>query len=241
MGLYVGTSGWAFKEWKGGFYPRTLPQARFLEHYARELGACEVNATFYRLQSAETFAKWREATPAGFRFAVKGHRRLTHWKRLEVSERWRSFAAEFFASLAPLGEHLGCVLLQFPPYLERDDTALEALLSILRDGPPLAIELRHESWQGDDVGGRVAERGATLCLADEGGPVPEELPPGPLAYVRMRAERYSEAEREGWIELLRREATSRDVYAFTKHEQGPADDPFTGVGFAQWLAERSAS
>src|SRR5438093_12780611 len=78
MTLFVGTSGWAYKEWRDGFYPVDLPERRFLEHYSGVLSACEINATFYRLQTKDTFTRWVEMTREGFRFAVKAHRRLTH-------------------------------------------------------------------------------------------------------------------------------------------------------------------
>ncbi|MDQ4094763.1 MAG: DUF72 domain-containing protein, partial [Actinomycetota bacterium] len=71
MTLFVGTSGWAYREWKPDFYPAELPQARFLAHYGRQLSACEINATFYRLQSESTFTKWATAVPDDFRYSIK--------------------------------------------------------------------------------------------------------------------------------------------------------------------------
>jgi uncharacterized protein YecE (DUF72 family) len=239
MSLYVGTSGWDYAEWRGGFYPDGLPQRRFLEHYARTLGACEVNATFHRLHSPEAVERWQHATPTSFRFAAKVHRRLTHTRRLRVTEPWRAFAERFFASVDPLGEQLACLLLQFPPHIEREDGALEALLAELPSDRRFALEFRHESWAAPDVADRLARADATMCLSNTDGAVPGELPPGPLAYVRLRAERYSERERDGWLALLEREAAQRDVYAFAKHEGVPVGDPFTGVGLAQWLTSRS--
>ncbi len=77
MTLYVGTSGWAYKEWKPGFYPEGLPQSRFLEHYATKLTAVEINATYHRRQEESTLKKWVDAVPEDFRFVVKGHRAIT--------------------------------------------------------------------------------------------------------------------------------------------------------------------
>jgi uncharacterized protein YecE (DUF72 family) len=74
MALYVGTSGWAYKQWKPGFYPEGLPQARFLEHYSTALNSCEINATFYRRQAESTFEKWARAVGDEFRFTTKAHR-----------------------------------------------------------------------------------------------------------------------------------------------------------------------
>jgi uncharacterized protein YecE (DUF72 family) len=237
--LFVGTSGWAYKEWRGGFYPAGLPQARFLEHYSRMLGACEVNATFYRLQSEATFLRWRRSVPESFRFAVKAHRGVTHRKRFDPRPDAGDLLERFLTSLEPLGGRLACMLLQFPPFVERDDAALGSLLRALPAELPIACEFHHPSWDEPAVCESVATRGGTICFLETQGSVPDRLPPGPIAYVRMKATRYDEQARAGWLDLLRREAEDRDVYAFAKHEGVPAGDPFAGVGLAQWLVERS--
>jgi uncharacterized protein YecE (DUF72 family) len=236
VALFVGTSGFAYREWKPDFYPPDLPQARFLEHYASVLGACEVNATFYRLQSPTTVAGWASRVPAGFRFATKAHRGLTHGRAWPPgADDEGAFLRRFLDSLVPLGDRLGVVLFQLPPHRRRDDSGLATFLAAVHD-TPVALELRHESWTDGDVAETVARSGGTICLSETQGDVPDRLPPGPRAYVRLRAERYSPEAREGWRDLLHREAERRDVFAFAKHEGVPAGDPFTGVGLAAWLA-----
>ena len=232
--LCVGTSGWAYPEWKPGFYPADLPRTRFLDHYARSLTACEINATFYRTQTPETFGRWARATPVGFRFAAKAHRRLTH-SGFPLNDAGRAFLASFLDSLAPLGERLGPILLQFPPHRRRDDAALDDLVAALPDGHTFAFEFRDQSWNDPDIADRIARAGGTVCLSETTGHVADALPPGPFAYARLRHDRYTDAARRGWRDLLRREASTRDVYAFVKHEGGPPDDPFAGVGLARWL------
>ena len=239
--LYVGTSGWAYKEWKPDFYPQELPQTRFLEHYCSALGACEINATFYRRQAPETFDKWASATPEGFRFATKAHRVLTHARSFEFDERRRSWLGDFLGSVARLGPRLGAVLFQFPPYRRRNDDALRVLLDALGGTVPAAFEFRHESWGGDDVAKLIADGGGTVCVSNTDGIAPEALPPGPLAYIRLRTDRYSPEQRAAWLELLRREARDRPVFAFAKHEGIPTEDPFGGVGLARWLVQQTRS
>jgi uncharacterized protein YecE (DUF72 family) len=238
VSLFIGTSGWDYEEWKGGFYPPDVPQSRFLPYYASVLSACEVNATFYRLQSESAVARWRQSTPDGFRFAVKAHRRLTHGRQLMADDRTQAFRQSFLESLAPLGPRLSCILFQFPPNRERDDAALERVLSGLSSSVPAALEFRHESWDSHDVRERIAEMGGTTCIADFLGPAPDRLPPGPIAYIRLRADTYSENDRAAWLSLLSREAENRDVYAFAKHEGAPAGDPHVGVGLATWLVQQ---
>lgn len=237
VALHVGTSGFAYKEWKPAFYPEGLPQARFLDHYGSVLTACEINATFYRLQSADTIAGWAARVPEGFRFAAKAHRGLTHGRAWPPgSDDDGAFLGRFLGSVAAFGDRLGAVLIQFPPYRRRDDAGLDGLLAALPPGTPFALEFRHDSWDDPAVAEAVAEGGGTICLSDTDGTVPERLPPGPRAYVRLRSENYTPEAREGWRELLTREAETRDVFAFAKHEGVPAGDPFAGVGLAEWLA-----
>lgn len=237
MSLHVGTSGWAYKEWKPAFYPDGLAQDRFLAHYASVLTACEINATHYRVQSEAVVARWAAAAPPGFRFAAKAHRRITHARALPPAEGGDVFLERFLESLIPLGDRLGAVLLQFPPTRRRDDGALADLLSCLPPGLPVALEFRHESWDEPAVAERIAGHGGTVCISDRDGAVLERLPEGPLAYVRLRGEDYAPQTRADWLELFEREAADRPVYVFAKHEGVPAGNPFAGVGMAQWMVE----
>lgn len=235
MTLYLGTSGWAYKEWKPDFYPQDVPQRAFLEYYGSALSACEINATFRRMQSPETIEKWRSSVPDSFRFSTKAHQGLTHSKRMAPDEEKRPFFDAFLNSVKGLGDKLGVVLWQFPPYRKRNDEDLEGFLEALQGQPSFAVEFRDASWDTDDVRQAIATAGGTVCIGETKGEVPDAFPPGPIAYVRMRAERYSEEARQGWLSLLQKTAEERDVFAFTKHEGIPAGDPFGGIGLARWL------
>jgi len=235
MALLVGTSGWAYPEWRGPFYPAGLPQRQFLEHYAGVLTACEVNATFYRLQASSSLSRWAAAVPDGFRFAVKAHRRLSYRRRVEPTREETAFVQEFAASLEPLGHKLGCILIQFPAFVERDDRGLERLLDALPQSLPVACEFQHSSWEAPAVEERLAARGGTVCLREESGEAPSRLATGRIAYVRLKGERYQDRERAALLELLASEATERAVYAFARHKGVPAGDEHTGVGLARWI------
>jgi uncharacterized protein YecE (DUF72 family) len=112
---YIGTSGWNYKRWRDAFYGET-PQKQWLRFCAERFTSMEVNSTFYRLQPQSTFEKWRDETPEGFLFAIKGHRYVTHNKKLiDVEEpviRCRDAAS-------PLGKRLGAVVWQLPASLKR--------------------------------------------------------------------------------------------------------------------------
>jgi len=239
MALFVGTSGWAYKEWRPGFYPAGLPQSRWLEHYAHSLNACEINATFYRRQEPATFEKWAAAAPPSFRFATKAHRAITHARILAPNDDRRVMIDNYFKSIAALGTVRGPVLLQFPPSRQRDTEALNALVAALPGDVPFAFEFGHDSWKDDSIRAELAERGGTECFTDWTGDAPDSLPPGPLAYIRMRVDRYTEEQRARWRDLLLREAAERDVYAFSKHEGIEPEDTYGGVGLAVWLNEHA--
>ena len=238
MQLYVGTSGWAYKEWKPGFYPPDVPQSRFLEHYGTQLTACEINATFYRTQAPETFDKWSGATPGDFRFSTKAHRALTAAKKLTPDDKKKDFLRDFGRSVARLGDKLGVVLFQFPGFIERDDDALSSFLSATGEIPAFACDFVSDTWDDPAVEEIVAEAGGTVCVSETTGTAPEALPPGPVGYMRLRSQHYSEDERRKLRDMLMREAETRDVYAFAKHEGIPTPDEHGGVGLARWLAGR---
>lgn len=248
MALFLGTSGWAYPEWKAragdgdgaaGFYPAGLPSRGWLEHYSRVLSACEINATFRQSHSDETFGRWASSTPNEFRFAIKAHRRLTHVKKIAPEGPQREFLDEFMGSAGVLGHRLGVVLFQFPPTRRRDDDELIGLLDALPDTHRYAFEFRHDSWNHIDVQNLIASRNATTVLSESSGAPPAVLPPGPFVYVRLRATTYSPRARKSWRVMLQEQGRARDVYLFTKHEGVPADNTYGGVGLARWLVQKT--
>ena len=116
--IRIGISGWRYAGWRNVFYPEKLPQRRELEFAAGKFSSIEINGTFYSLQRPESFRQWAAATPAGFVFAVKGPRYLTHMLKLRNAQQP---LANFFANgLLELGPKLGPILWQFPPQLRFD-------------------------------------------------------------------------------------------------------------------------
>src|SRR5579872_6973196 len=148
--LYAGTSGWAYPQWKPGFYPAKLAAAKFLGYYSSRLNSVELNYTFRRFPTGKLLSGWIAATPADFKFAVKANQTITHIRRLKDSEEATS---RFLASLAPLREagKLGPVLFQLPPFLRCDLERLKGFLDTLPRGGRAAMEFRHVSWFTDEV------------------------------------------------------------------------------------------
>ncbi|MFC9469979.1 DUF72 domain-containing protein [Streptomyces coelicoflavus] len=163
MPLFVGTSGWQYRDWRDAFYPPGLPVRLWLEHYAAAFATVEINNAFYRLPARETFAAWRDRVPPDFTVAVKASRYLTHIKRLrdpaEPVDRLMTHAAG-------LGDRLGPVLLQLPPTLRADPALLDACLACFPPGTRVAVEPRHPSWWTPEVREVLVSRHAALCWAD---------------------------------------------------------------------------
>jgi uncharacterized protein YecE (DUF72 family) len=232
---YVGTSGWSYPAWRGGFYPAGHDEADMLRYYADRLGAVEVNNTFYRMPKSDVLQRWAATVPPGFRFALKASRRISHHRRLaDAGDDVRYLVTR--ARL--LGDALGPILIQPPPFLRKDLPRLEAFLAELDPQLRWALEFRHGSWFDEDVYARLAERGVALAFVDRDGDDDLEVPLHPTAewgYVRLRRAAYTDAELDAWADRLRR-AWSGELWAFFMHE-----DAGEAPGLAQRLAARLGS
>ncbi|MDX1383211.1 MAG: DUF72 domain-containing protein [Thermoanaerobaculia bacterium] len=223
MQLLAGTSGYAYKEWKGSFYPDKIAPEKMLAYYAQRLPAVEINNTFYRMPKSSVLENWRDQVPEGFRFVLKASRRITHQKRLADVDEPLGY---LLASTEVLGKRMGALLFQTPPYLKKDVPRLRDFLARLASGPPAAFEFRHPSWFDDEVHAALADADAALCLAD--GDNEERNPPwvatAGWGYLRLRREGYDDGELARWAERIAGEAW-RSTYVFFKHEDagaGPA-------------------
>lgn len=166
MPVWIGTSGWQYRDWRGPFYPPETPVRSWLESYAARFATVESNNAFYRLPERHTFEAWAARTPDDFVMAVKVSRFLTHIKRLADPQ---EPVARFVGRVTGLGAKLGPVLLQLPPQLPADTARLEAALDEFPPGIRVAVEFRHRSWFTDDVRRILTDRGVALCLADRRG------------------------------------------------------------------------
>jgi uncharacterized protein YecE (DUF72 family) len=226
--IRVGCSGWQYADWRERFYPKGLPQRRWLEHYAGTFDTVEVNSTFYRLARPAAVAAWIEQTPPGFLFTVKGSRYLTHMKRLLDRDQG---LRRFYDSIAPLvaSPKLGPVLWQLPPNFRRDDERLDGWLDALtRFGPSRhAVEFRHASWFDPAVYGILHAHGAALVIADDGRRDDLEMPEAVTtewSFVRLhygrrgRRGNYAEPELREWAGRVRDLASHGDVFAYFNND-----------------------
>ena len=228
MQMLAGTSGYSYKEWLGSFYPEKLPASRMLQYYAGHFPTVEINNTFYRMPAEAMLAGWAKETPASFTFTLKAPQRITHQKRLRDAG---EDVAEFLRRAAALGDKLGTVLFQLPPFLRKDLPRLREFLGALPAGPRIAFEFRHASWQDDEVYACLRERGATLCVADTDEGDTPFVCTADSGYLRLRRTHYDDKDLAGWAERLVAQPLAR-AYVYFKHE-----DEARGTKFAQRFIE----
>jgi uncharacterized protein YecE (DUF72 family) len=233
----VGTSGWQYRHWRDGFYPRDVPQRRWLEYYAERFPTVENNGTFYRLPARGTFEQWRGRTPDGFVMAVKASRYLTHIRRLrDPAEPVRRMLDAF----AGLGDRLGPVLIQLPPGMKADPDLLDATLGQFPADARVAVEPRDASWWTDQIQDVLTARGAALCWADRAGePVTPLWRTADWGYLRFHEgtadpwPRYSDQTLRAWAERVAKTWPARaPVYAYFNNDQNGAAIP-DAIAFAK--------
>lgn len=213
----VGTSGWSYDHWDGLFYPEELPRSRWFDHYGERFSVVEVNYSFYRLPSESVIASWRNKAPEGFKYAMKGSRYITH--RLRLKDTGEPLV-RFCARASGLGEHLGMILWQVPPDLERDVSLLEGFLADLPGDLCHAVEFRHPSWLSPDVYSMLQANQTTLVWVSSERMPHDFTTTADLVYARFHgldggyAHDYTREELDPWVAALR----DREGFAFFNND-----------------------
>jgi uncharacterized protein YecE (DUF72 family) len=222
MDVLVGTSGYAYKEWRGSFYPEKTKEKEMLRYYAERFRTVEINNTFYRLPSREMLLRWAEQVPPGFVFVLKASQRITHRQRLRAES--KETVDYLFELASALGERLGPVLFQTPPLLKKDVRRLRDFLGFLPPGHPVAFEFRHETWRDEEVYEALRGRNAALVCADAeqsgeaGAPL---LPTADWGYLRLRRCDYDDAGLAAWAARIRAQPWQK-AFVFFKHDEDGA-------------------
>jgi len=229
MNLYVGTSGFSYKEWKGPFYPEDLPDKRMLRFYGERFRTVEINNTFYRMPKAAVLEAWTAEVPADFKFVIKASQRITHMQRLKDAD---DSVAYLLKVVGALQERLGPLLFQLPPYLQKDVPRLHDFLDLLPKERRAAFEFRHQSWFDAEVFGLLRDYQAVLCIAEAENDL--EIPFESTAdwgYLRLRRPDYGDLELKAWTQRLQ-QAKWKEAFVFFKHEdEGKA--PLMGKRFLE--------
>jgi len=226
MKLYVGTSGYSYKEWKGSFYPEDLSDKEMLSFYSNRLSAVEINNTFYRLPKQEMLENWAGQVPEDFRFILKASRKITHFKKLNECE---DEAEYLFRTARALEERLGVILMQLPPYLRKDLELLSSFVELIPEDIRVTFEFRHHSWFDNDVYDCLQARKCALCIAD----TDDDKLETPLVsttdwgYLRLRRPDYDADALKNWVTSIASQPW-KEVYVFFKHEDEGAGPRLAG-------------
>jgi uncharacterized protein YecE (DUF72 family) len=219
--LYVGTSGFSYPTWIGGFYPPGTRSGELLQAYARQLNAVELNNTFYQFPTETKVAAWRAATPEEFRFTAKAQQRVTHWARLADPVQTRRLAD----AMRLFGPRLGATVARVPDTFARDDAKLAAFLEAWPVDMPVAFDLRHPSWLDDEVLERIREHGNAAWIATDRDELPEPARiflTAPFLYVRLRRTDYDDPALGSWAQRVAPFLDDgRDAYVFFRHTDEP--------------------
>jgi uncharacterized protein YecE (DUF72 family) len=222
MNLYVGTSGYSYKEWKGTFYPEDMPDKQMLRYYGERFRSVEINNTFYRMPKASVLENWAAEVPAAFKFVLKASQRITHFQRLKDAGDSLSYLLKVAGVLK---ERLGPLLFQLPPHFKKDLPRLREFLALLPSEAIAAFEFRDQSWFDEEIFDLLRKHRVALCIAEaEDGVEVPFVSTTDWGYLRLRRPDYGDAELKTWVEKVR-EKNWQNAFIFFKHEdegKGPA-------------------
>jgi uncharacterized protein YecE (DUF72 family) len=221
--VYIGTSGWNYKHWRGPFYPENMSDDRLLRFYADHFGTVEVNNSFYHLPEKKTFGHWKDTVGEDFVFAVKASRYITHMKKLKCG---KEPVNRLLGTAEALKGKKGPVLFQLPPRWKKNADRLRGFLDLLPEGNRYTFEFRDETWFSPDIYELLRERNMSFCIYElDRKQSPREVT-ADFVYVRLHGPEgaykgsYSERALSGWagaFSAWRRQG--KDIYCYFDNDQ----------------------
>jgi uncharacterized protein YecE (DUF72 family) len=222
MKLHAGTSGFAFKEWKGSFYPCDLKDDNMLGFYSSKFPTVEINNTFYRLPKEGVLQSWAAQVPEPFTFSIKASQRITHFARLKPD---CASAVEFLLkNTSSLASRLGPILFQLPPNLQKELDRLRCFLDTLPRDRRYTIEFRHESWFDEDVFAALREHDIPLCITEQPDFASPVVSTASWGYARLHRFDYDEPMLAEWAARIAAQPWS-EAYVYFKHDEGVGSGP----------------
>ena len=222
MRLLAGTSGYAFKEWKGTFYPPEVSSDAWLGYYAGQFPTVEINNSFYRLPKQPVLQEWAAQVPEQFTFSIKASMRITHHARLKPE---CASALDFLLqNTAVLGDRLGPILFQLPPKMEKDVQRLRGFLGLLPPNRRFTIEFRHESWFDEAVFDALREHDVAMCVGEQEDFACPVESTASWGYLRLHRLDYDGESLGKWASGVAAQGWS-DAYVYFKHDEGVGSGP----------------
>jgi uncharacterized protein YecE (DUF72 family) len=234
MRVLAGTSGFAFKEWKGPFYPADLSDKRMLEFYSTRFPTVEINNTFYRMPKPEVLADWASKVPDAFSFAIKASQRITHYGRLKPDA--YQHVDHLVKTAAVLGDRLGPILFQLPPNLKRDVALLHGFLECLPAGPKYAMEFRHASWFDDDAAFKaLREHDVAFVVIEQEDFASPVVATASWSYLRLHKLDYDADQLRAWAARVK-DLGCDHAFVYFKHDEGIGSGPKAVEEFVRAIA-----
>jgi uncharacterized protein YecE (DUF72 family) len=233
--VHVGTSGYAFPEWKGSFYPEKMRADAMLGFYAGRFPTVEINNTFYRLPKEQVLIDWGTQVPEGFTFAIKASQRITHFTRLKPEG--ADAVAYLLRVTAALGSRLGPILFQLPPTLKKDLDRLNVFLDTLPRDRRHVVEFRHESWFEDDVFDALRAHDVAMGLIEQTDFKSPVIATASWGYVRLHRFDYDSVGHDAWVKQLAAQPWT-EAYVYFKHDEGVGSGPPAVDAFMERLCAR---
>lgn len=219
--IYIGTSGWVYKEWAADFFKGIKLKEQF-EFYATQFPTVEINATFYRLPSLSIVHGWRKKAPPGFHFAITGSRYITHIKRLNNLSR---SVGLFVRRIQPLKHTLGPFLWQLPPNLKLDLPRLEKFLAQLPVKHSHALEFRHPAWLTEKTFALLRQYHVANVAVSSRRIPPNFTVTADFIYIRFHGladgarHDYTPEELAPWAQYIQEQAgAGRNVFAYFNND-----------------------
>lgn len=226
MEIYIGCSGFNYKEWKSIFYPVDMPQDSWLKYYAGHFNSVEINNTFYSFPKKENLQKWNKETPDDFRFSIKANRFFTHLKKLKTDDVFLQRLDEFNETLNSAKEKVGCILWQLPGNLHKNISKISSFCSKLDRDVNNVIEFRHESWFDEAVYKVLRDENITFCMISAPNGLPDYTAvTGKTAYLRFHGKDtwydylYSDSELEEWRKRIENLNGIERIYIYFNNDK----------------------
>src|SRR6185295_11798296 len=217
MKSFIGTSGFQYPEWKGTFYPEDLPAAKMLPFYAERFSTTEINYTFRRIPSPKTIENWCKLTPEKFKFALKAPQKITHFAKLQGCDDTLTY---FYKVVSALGNRLGPILFQLPPFLRKDAALLGDFVRCFPQAMRAAFEFRHGSWFDDEIFSILKAHNVALCLSESDKLSAPLVMTADFGYLRLRREDYVQDDVRRWADVIRGNSVGwSDAFVYFKHEE----------------------
>jgi uncharacterized protein YecE (DUF72 family) len=219
---HIGCSGFHYKHWKGTFYPQDLAQSKWFDYYCQFFNTLELNVTFYRFPKLSSLENWRVKSPAGFRFAVKAPKAITHYKKFNgVTDLMSSFCN---TTRDGLQEKLGCILFQLPPNFHYSEEHLQRIVDNLDTSFLNVVEFRHESWWIDDVFSELKKKNITFSGMSHPSLPKDIINNTSLFYYRMHGEgqlyasNYDNSQLQNLVDEIKSKKHVKEAYVYFNND-----------------------